>query len=158
MKKFIALIISVCFLIGAFFAWKAIDFLSVPVNKHSNEKIVVDVLPGSNLYKVASELEEKKIIKSAMLFARFGRLLNVSGGIQIGEYEFSPSMKPREIMDVLAAGKSIKHPIVIPEGYNIFEIQNVFNQKWPGVGDEIFKLATDAQLAKEITGLNVKTL
>jgi UPF0755 protein len=158
MKKLVTVIITMVFAVGAYFAWSAIEFLSMPLNPSATDKVVVEIPPGSSLYKVSTELETKKIIKSAMLFSRIGRFMNMAGSIQVGEYEVSAAMKPREIMDIFVSGQSIKHPIVIPEGFNIFEIQSTFNEKWSGRGDEIFNIISNPEYAKKLTGLSLRTL
>ena len=47
--------------------------------------------------------------------------------IQIGEYELNQSMLPMEILVAITSGKTVLHPVTIPEGYRITEIAELLS-------------------------------
>ncbi|OGQ59305.1 MAG: hypothetical protein A3J24_00405 [Deltaproteobacteria bacterium RIFCSPLOWO2_02_FULL_53_8] len=63
--------------------------------------------------------------------------------IKAGEYEFNGSMNLIEILDVLVSGKVRQHPVVIPEGYNIFEVAAKLKEAGLVDDGEFIKRATD---------------
>ena len=63
-------------------------------------------------------------------------------------------MTPREVLDVLAEGKSVIHLVTFPEGYNLYEMTQTLNDKWEGRGDEFLEAARDKGLIKELLKLD----
>ncbi len=78
--------------------------------------------PGSSLAAAARELEERRLIRSARAFRWYAHWTGVDARLQAGEYELSPAMSVREIVQRLTAGKVKSYSIALPEGLTATEI------------------------------------
>jgi UPF0755 protein len=151
MKKLIVSLLLIVFVgIGALGLY-GFYFVSTPASGDTTEK-VFDVPPGSSLIRVANRLEKEGLIKNAKALTLYARLIGKSTSLHVGEYSVNPGMTPRQILDVISSGKSIAHMITIPEGFNIFEISQVLEQKWPGRGEEFLRVTRDPNFVKELLG------
>src|SRR5699024_7425383 len=72
-------------------------------------------------------LEEKDLIKNSLIFRAYIKLNNKSD-FQAGEYELSPSLSMKEIINRLSEGKLMEEPeakLTIPEGKSVEEIADI---------------------------------
>ena len=73
---------------------------------------------GLTVTEIAAKLEAEGIISNAQLF-------NVASGLngararfnKPGEYEFKPDTSMREVINIIAAGRTLVYKIVVPEGW-----------------------------------------
>ena len=84
-----------------------------------------EIKPGMTLNKVAKKLSREGLIRSSSAFQAIALLQEKQKLIMIGEYNVSPSMLPAEILQRITSGKTILHPVTIPEGYRIIEIGDI---------------------------------
>ncbi len=91
----------------------------------------ITIPPGSTGGEIAGILADKDLIKSEFLFGLLIRWQGVAGELQAGEYEFTPTMSPREIIKELLRGNTVEDYIrvTIPEGYTILQMADLFTQK-----------------------------
>ncbi|MBX3595982.1 MAG: endolytic transglycosylase MltG [Rhizobiaceae bacterium] len=77
------------------------------------------VKPNSGWQSISNGLEEQGLISNALFFR--GGLKAVGRGLEpkAGEYEIKPGASMREIMDIIASGKSILYSITLPEGLTV---------------------------------------
>lgn len=139
-----ALTLIVCiFLAGiVILGWQGISFLNqAPAD--GGQEIIFEVSSGSSLSSVANRLQQQGLVTDSFKFILFAKLTGEESSIKVGEYILKTDMTPRTVLNILSSGLSIKHDIVIPEGFNIFEIRDLLNTKWPGRGDEFFNIVTD---------------
>ncbi len=108
--------------VAALQGWKLWEDATSPAEPNSNQHIVISIVPGSCFSDVASELKKDGLIKSTLAFRILATLKGDLNKIQAGEYNLSPSMPPSTILNILTRGKIFEHVIIIPEGYNIFQI------------------------------------
>lgn len=149
MKKLMALILALGFLVLGSGALYGFLFVTSSAG-NDNTPILFDVAPGSSFSKVSRQLHEKGIISDARLFSLYARLSGAATSLHVGEYQLSPTMTPREILSVLADGKSVVHLVTFPEGYSLHEMTMVLNDKWSGRGDEFLVAARDKSLIKKL--------
>jgi UPF0755 protein len=80
----------------------------------------VDIPSGSGTPRMAALLETKGVVRSRYAF---DLLRLVKGGrLRAGEYRFDHPVSAVEVYDRLARGDVYTRTVVIPEGYNIFDI------------------------------------
>ncbi len=151
MRNFLTLIISVFSLILAFACWQVIAFISSDAG-NENRPVIFEVEPGSTFTQTTARLKEMGLIRDEFKFKLYAKFLNRTTRIRVGEYSLNQRMTPRQILAVLSEGKSVDYALTIPEGYNMFEIADMLNQKWPGRGNEFLLLATNSELVKNLTG------
>lgn len=94
-----------------------------PMEPKSEKMVSVEVPIGSTSKQIAKLLEDKKIIKSALVFNYYVKTQNASDFLA-GYYEFSPSMTLDKIITELQKGGSTDpaKTILIKEGYTLDQI------------------------------------
>ena len=105
----------------------------VPTGELS-EPVVVMIGKGDTLSGVAGELGDLGAIKNEKLFITTARVIGAQKRIRAGEYEITPDMSPNDILILLLRGKVIEYSVVIPEGYNIYQVSKLLADK--GLIDE----------------------
>ena len=78
--------------------------------------------------------------------------------LQAGEYEIESGSRLSSIISKIANGDVYLRQVTIPEGKSIRETAEIFEKSGFVDRDEFYKLATDPEMAKELTGKNVSTL
>ncbi|MBI5048251.1 MAG: endolytic transglycosylase MltG [Deltaproteobacteria bacterium] len=101
-------------------------FLYTPPSMEKAVKTVF-VPQGASFNIIARELEKEGIITNAGKFSLLAKFKSAITKIKAGEYEFSTSMTPLEVLDMMLKGEVKDYAITIPEGYNIREIALVLN-------------------------------
>ncbi|MBT5549311.1 MAG: endolytic transglycosylase MltG [Nitrospina sp.] len=87
-----------------------------------NQAQVFEVQPGMPLKHVAQQLSRQGLILSPSAFQAIAYIQSKQKQVMVGEYNLSPSMLPSEILSRITSGKTVLHPVTIPEGYRITEI------------------------------------
>jgi UPF0755 protein len=92
--------------------------LAVPAG--STQQTLVEFKAGSSARHIASELKQAGIIRSRSAFL----LLHVfrHASLKAGEYEFDHPERLTEVYRHIAHGDTYARVLVVPEGYNIFDI------------------------------------
>lgn len=75
----------------------------------------VIVVKGGN-QTVAETLQRAGVINHSLIFVVGLHLLGANDDIKAGEYEFSSGASMKDVMDTLVSGKSVLHPVTVPEG------------------------------------------
>jgi UPF0755 protein len=71
---------------------------------------------------IAELLAEQGVIRQAWAFELGAKLSGRGSDLKAGEYEFPIRASALQVMDILAAGKTVKHKLTIPEGLTSAEI------------------------------------
>ena len=90
---------------------------------------VFEIVPGMTLKKVSLKLSRQNLIRSASAFQAIALIQGKQKLIMVGEYNISPSMLPADILQRINSGKTVLHPVTIPEGYRITEIADLLNKQ-----------------------------
>jgi UPF0755 protein len=109
---------------GAIFYYSATH----PFSEKSNS-VSVEITPGMTLGKISTLLEDRDLIGNSLFFQLLAYLQKKQGQVQVGEYALSPSMTPKDILGIVTSGKTILHPVTIPEGYRITEIAALLEER-----------------------------
>jgi UPF0755 protein len=81
------------------------------------ENKVLIVEPGLSVEGIGAALEKNGVISNGRIFAAMAQLTGQAGTLKAGEYEFPKSAAMRDVMALIASGKSITYKISIPEGF-----------------------------------------
>src|SRR5210317_1780126 len=92
-----------------------------PAGKAAVEKLFT-VSPGQGLKQTAASLKKEGLVSDALRFTILARLDNKDKLLKAGEYFFSTTMAPREILDQMVEGRVHLYRLTIPEGYNLVQI------------------------------------
>ena len=94
-----------------------------------DEEKVVIIKPRLSIHKISVLLEKENVIKNAKLFEVISRVYSYFEPLKSGEYKFTKSITPYQVLKVLIKGKSIVHRMFIPEGYTVKQIVDMVNSE-----------------------------
>ena len=95
--------------------------LFVPPSKEKVWK-EVQITDGMSFKTIAATLQKEGIIRYRGYFDIIGRIQGISRKTRVGYYGLSTNMSLWEVLDALRKGKIIEYEVVIPEGYNLYQI------------------------------------
>jgi UPF0755 protein len=129
-------------------AWLAYGLL-VPIGPKGQEKFVM-LRPGSSARHIARDLKNAGVIRSAPAFLVWhywrGRL-----ALKAGEYKFDHPVDARKVYDRIVVGDIYVHTVIIPEGYNIFDIANAIQAAGLGSAADFLTVArSDVSLISDL--------
>jgi len=134
--------------------WIVVGFLyfqaTHPISNDTRQQ-VFEIKPGMSLKKVSSELSRQGLISNQTAFQAIALIQKKQKLIMVGEYNVSPSMLPTEILQQITSGKTVLHPVTIPEGYRIIEIANMLESNGLANKEKFLKETKDTGLLKDIT-------
>ncbi|HEY3307047.1 MAG TPA: endolytic transglycosylase MltG [Desulfuromonadaceae bacterium] len=84
---------------------------------------------GSGIKKLANELECSGIIRSSWHFILMARLRGEARRLKAGDYRLNDSMTPRQILNKIVAGDVDYRRFALPEGYSIYQVAELLEQK-----------------------------
>jgi UPF0755 protein len=113
-----------------------------PANPAATAPILFDAAQSKSFRDISSELQTAGIIRSALALRVRARLQGKDTQIKAGEYELSPSMAPRDILDKLVRGDMFHRRVTIREGMNLADIAEAIDKS--GI---VSKLAFEQTLA-----------
>jgi UPF0755 protein len=101
-------------------------FVFVPYGPKS--ETFVEIAPGTGTVGIAKQLEQAGIVRSAVAFEALKVWKSVRGSgagtLKAGEYRFDHPVRLEEVYDRLRKGDVYTVTVVVPEGFNIFDIAN----------------------------------
>jgi UPF0755 protein len=95
--------------------------LFVPPTREKNWK-EIQVTEGKSFKAIASMLKREGIIRYRGYFEMIGRFKGLSRKVRVGYYGLSTNMSLWEVLETLRKGRIIEYEVVIPEGYNLYQI------------------------------------
>jgi UPF0755 protein len=135
MLKFLFRLIVIVVLAGA--AWLAYGLL-LPSGP-SQEKLV-QLKPGASAHHIAAALQNAGIIRSQYAFLAW-HYFHGRKPLKAGEYAFDHPASTREVYARIARGDIYFHTVVVPEGYNIFDIATAIEDAQLGKREDFLKIA-----------------
>src|SRR5512135_828392 len=107
----IALLLGVHFYIALF----------VPPSKEKVWK-EIEITDGMSFKAITTTLHNEGLIRYRGYFDIIGRLQGISRKVRAGYYGLSTNMTLWDVLDALRKGKIIEYEVLIPEGYNLYQI------------------------------------
>lgn len=147
---FISLLVVVV-AVGGWFAWA----LYWPVTPPGQKSVLLR--SGYSTRRIANELRSAGVIHSALAFVLYHRIHH-RHSLKAGEYVFDKSANALEIHERLTRGDVQVLTVVIPEGYDVFDVAQVIQQAGLGSSQDFLHLVTSdtaliSDLAPEATSL-----
>lgn len=122
--------------------------LMVPARPQPNTFVLLH--PGWSTRRIGQELKRTGVIRDANTFL----LLHYFGGrskLKAGEYKFDEPANAFAVRDRLARGDVYTHTVVVPEGFNMFDIARVVDEAGLGSAGDFLKVAqTDVTLIRDL--------
>lgn len=113
-------------------------------------QVFVLLRPGSSVRRIADELQQAGVIRSADAFILW-HYAHHRHSLKAGEYLFDHPDTAAHIHERLARGDIYVHTVVIPEGYNMFEIAQAIQNAGLGSGQDFLRAAEgDTSLVSDI--------
>jgi UPF0755 protein len=110
----------------------------------------VQLKQGSSARHIAAELKHAGIIRSQYAFLVW-HYLQGNKHLKAGEYSFDHPAKVREVYDRIARGDIYVHLLVIPEGFNMFDIAGAIEDAGLGSRDDFLRVVhKDVSLVQDI--------
>lgn len=95
--------------------------LFVPPSKEKVWK-EIEITDGMSFKAITALLHNEGIIRYRGYFDIIGRLQGISRKVRSGYYGLSTNMTLWDVLDALRKGKIIEYEVLIPEGYNLYQI------------------------------------
>ncbi|HKR85474.1 MAG TPA: endolytic transglycosylase MltG [Terriglobales bacterium] len=151
MRKLFAILFL---LLAAVAGWLTFN-IYVPVTPPGQRLVMLR--PGYSTRRIARELKNAGVIRSFDAFVVW-HALHKKPSLKAGEYLFEHDANVRDIHSRLARGDIYVHTVVIPEGFNMFDIANAVQAAGLGPATEFLKIATTetnliSDLAPQATSL-----
>lgn len=105
-----------------------------PATEDAAPRIVM-IPKGASVTHMATKLEEAGAISDEMHLRLAARYYNATTSMKAGEYQIPSGASLKEIVEILSQGKSVLHPITIPEGLTTTMIMDVIAESDILVGD-----------------------
>lgn len=100
---------------GGYFYARQVYTQAGPVTEDGAARLVT-IEPGSGTQAIAAKLAEAGAIADPMHFQLAVRVTDTGPRLKAGEYEIASGASLEAIIEQLVAGRSLLHPVTIPEG------------------------------------------
>src|SRR5438309_2067396 len=111
---------------------------------------LVQLKPGSSARHIAAALANAGIIRSQYAFLSW-HYLHGRKPLKAGEYAFDHRATTREVYDRIAHGDIYFQTLVVPEGYNMFDIASAIEEAQLGKREDFLKIVrSDTNLIKDL--------
>ncbi len=131
--------------------------LFIPPSKEKTWK-EIQVTEGMSFKTISRMLKEEGIIRYRGYFEILGRIEGITRKVRVGYYGLGTHMNMWEVLDALRRGRIIEYEVVIPEGYNLYQIGYVLAGT-PLISDskQFIAVAKNKNFARSL-GINADTL
>ena len=144
MRKLFLFVLLIIIVAAAWLAWAIYSPL------RPGETTYVLVKSGSNARQIAASLDQAGVIHSRTAFLLFHTLTG-RRALKAGEYEFVKSASIPDVYSRLVRGDVYTRTVVIPEGFNIFDIAAALEDAHLCTRDEFLQEArTDKKLIADL--------
>lgn len=144
MRTFLKFIVLLAVAMALWFYWAAL----LPVNP--GETKFVQLLPGWSSRHIAQTLQQAGIIRSASAFL-IVHYVKGQGSLKAGEYKFEVPANTLQVRERVLHGDVFTRTVVVPEGYNLYDIAAAVEQAGLGSATEFVAAAQrDVSLIRDI--------
>jgi UPF0755 protein len=144
LRTFFTWIVVLLLALGAWFAWALVLPLTPPT------ATFVLLHSGYSTRRIARELKSSGVIRSAEAFVLW-HYWHRERSLKAGEYRFAKEANALDIHNRLIRGDIYVHTVVIPEGFNMFDIAQAVADAGLGSKQEFLRVATsDTSLISDL--------
>jgi UPF0755 protein len=134
-RGFFTIVLLAILAFGGWLTWA----LLTPVTPEGQRFVLLH--PGYSTRRIAHELKSAGVIRSTDAFILW-HYLHRSRSLKAGEYLFEKDASMIEVHRWLVHGDVYVHTVVIPEGYNIFEVAQAIQDAGLGSSQDFLNVAT----------------
>ena len=144
MRAFFTLLLLAVLGVGGWLAWA----LLTPVTPSSQTFVLLR--PGYTTRRIARELKAAGVIRSADAFVLW-HYVHHKRSLKAGEYLFDKIANSRDVHDRLVRGDIYVHTVVVPEGFNMFDIAQAIQDAGLGTSQQFLEVAkSDTSLISDL--------
>jgi UPF0755 protein len=141
MVRFIAILLLVATL---WFAWA----LAIPIAPEVPQVLLFPA--GSSSKTIAAELQRAGVVRSGLAFELLHYAMPKKK-LKAGEYRFVSAASGLEVFERIARGDVLVHTVVVPEGFNMFDIAAAVEAAGLGKKADFLSVAThDTELIRTV--------
>ncbi|HTY24239.1 MAG TPA: endolytic transglycosylase MltG [Desulfomonilaceae bacterium] len=165
LRSLVLTLVLIGLVIGGYMAYnKAHHFLEESTGHKPDEnvapgrEVIVTIPKGASLSQVATILQDNGIVSNRMVFKIVAWIRGEQRGIKAGDYSLKTGSDASDVLDQLISGKTLMLALTIPEGYNIFQIAELFQQMGLMTRSEFLSVAQDKAFlrAMELEGQSLE--
>ncbi|MFN8008208.1 MAG: endolytic transglycosylase MltG [Terriglobia bacterium] len=105
-----------------------------------NQKLIL-LEKGTSSYQIAMVLQQEGVIRHWYGMLSYLKIMKRSAHLQAGEYQFDRPLSIAQVAEKLIRGQVYYREVTIPEGYSIFDIAELMQQKGFLTSDAFFQAA-----------------
>lgn len=144
------LLVSLALSLGGFWLWSYADTPG-PMGKGGEiAETLVYIPPRSSLAGIEEALLNAGLIRPDLRFRLLARVSGQGRQLKAGEYAFKNGVTPGEIFATLAAGRTVRRKITIPEGANLHQIAGLLEAEKLVNRERFIALTADAGLSQRL--------
>ncbi|HVW85379.1 MAG TPA: endolytic transglycosylase MltG [Bryobacteraceae bacterium] len=113
------------------------------------EPVFVEFPHGTSTGAMAAELAKRGVIRDRWLFLA-ARLFRRGKSLQAGEYRFAKAASPLEVYGRIARGDIFYMELLVPEGFNIFDIATAVGKLGMMKSEAFLTAARDPSLIRDL--------
>jgi UPF0755 protein len=109
----------------------------------------VSLRPGWSTRHIATELKNAGIIRDWRAFLLYHYIARPRS-LKAGEYRFDQAANAMQVHERLARGDIFVHTVVVPEGFNIFDVADAVQAAGLGSREDFLKIAESPEMVSDI--------
>ncbi|MGO9568333.1 MAG: endolytic transglycosylase MltG [Desulfomonilaceae bacterium] len=116
----------------------------------TGEEVIVTIPKGASLSQVGTVLQEKGVISSRLLFKLVAMIRGEQRKIKAGDYALKTGSDAGDVLDQLISGKTLMISLTVPEGFDMYQVADLFNQAGIMSREDFLIAAKDPVFLKEL--------
>jgi UPF0755 protein len=134
----------------AWIGWQAVKYPNRAAPGPAREARIV-IEKGTSLGEIARRLSEHRIIEHPSWFRFYANERGLAQKVKAGQYTFSSTMTPGQLLDRLVEGVPVEEvSVTVPEGKNLVQVAELLDEAGISSRDDVLKLARDPQVARQL--------
>lgn len=89
----------------------------------------IDVPRGAGITRIGTLLEERGVIRSALMFRLGERIYGGGRQVQAGEYAIPAGASVRQVLGLMTSGRVVQYSVTIPEGWTSAMVADALNRE-----------------------------
>jgi UPF0755 protein len=123
---------------------------SKPKAVTTGQDVIVTIPKGATVSQVGGILEDEGVISSRLVFKLVSLIRGEQKNIKAGDYALKTGSDAGDVLDQLISGKTLMFSLTVPEGYDMFQVAELFEKLGVCPKDDFLNLAKDPRFLKEM--------
>jgi len=117
----------------------------------AGQEVIVTIPKGASVSQVGNILQEKGVVSNRLIFKLVAWIRGEQRNIKAGDYALKTGSDAGDVLDQLISGKTLMFTLTVPEGYNIYQMADMFQQLGLMTREEFLSIAKDKTFLKELS-------